>query len=508
MAARPVDPLLAGSLIEKFHRLALRRCTDRSVSLPCGHWVRRWAAAAEGRATQYQSVEMLLALLALLMRLSASPAPQTEPTACPRWKDCQQLALDAAAREDFETFHSLAWRAVQSGPANDADLMFMLARAQTLSGRAHDALVMLGRLVDRGIVHPEVETTDDFRRVRSLAGWPNLLDRMHGVAPPTVAPPTASDPMPSATPAANLPSGSSSASRGAPDPAGPSAGSIPIPAPVTAPVAMAYDHVSGRVVIADDSSDTIKVLSELSGNAVDLVSRGWGGGYHTTALAIDPKRGDLWVVGARANAGRSESVVHRMQLISGRLLYTVPPPADSGATRFAAVARAAASVLVLDVEGARIFELGAGAKTLRLRLALPQRNLTGLTLAGNDVAYVAHAGGLVRIGLATKLSTGVKSSLGIRLEGIEWIGHFENSILAVQRQADGTMAAVRFRFDRSGRTAMAVDTFGAAASRGAAVLGDTFFYVSALPDGGTAVERVNLRSRSRAAPPATPTKRP
>ena len=323
-----------------------------------------------------------------------------------------------------------------------------------------------------------------------------------------MAPLPASGPRASAAPAANLPSGSSSAPRRAPDAAEPIAGSIPVPAAVTAPVAMAYDHVSGRVVIADDSSDTLMVLSELSGNAVDLVSRGWGGGYHTTALAIDPKRGDLWVVGARANAGRSESVVHRMQLISGRLLYSVPTPADSGATRFGAVARAAASVLVLDVEGGRIFELSDGAKTLRLRMALPQRHLTGLTLAGDDVAYVAHAGGLVRIGLATKRSTGVKSSRGIRLEGIEWIGHFENSILAVQRQADGTMAAVRFRFDRSGRTAMAVDTFGAAASRGATVLGDTFFYVSALPDGGTAVARVNLRSSPRAAPSATPAKRP
>jgi hypothetical protein len=424
-----------------------------------------------------------------------------------RWQDCQQLALDAAGREDFETFHSLAWRAVQSGPANDADLMFLLARAQTLSGRPHDALVMLGRLVDRGIVRSEVETTDDFRRVRSLAGWPNLLDRMHGTAPPTVAPSTASDPKLSLATAAK-PSGSASAPRGTRDAAEAITGSIPVPAAVTAPIAMAYDYVSGRVVIADDSSDTLKVLSELSGNAVDLVSRGWGEGYHTTALAIDPKRGDLWVVGARANAGLSESVVHRVQLISGRLLYSVPSPADSGATRFGAIERAAASVLVLDVEGGRIFELGDGAKTLRLRLALPQRNLTGLALAGADAAYVAHAGGLVRIGLAAKRSTGVKSSLGIRLEGIEWIGHFENSILAVQRQADGTMAAVRFRFDRSGRTVTALDTFGAAASRGAAVLGDTFFYISALPDGSTAVERVNLRSRPRAAPSARRTKRP
>ena len=45
---------------------------------------------------------------------------QVEPT-CARSKECQQLALDAAEREEFETFHSLAWRAVQTGQPNDAD---------------------------------------------------------------------------------------------------------------------------------------------------------------------------------------------------------------------------------------------------------------------------------------------------------------------------------------------------------------------------------------------------
>jgi hypothetical protein len=158
----------------------------------------------------------------------------------------------------------------------------------------------------------------------------------------------------------NSPSTASVAPRAVPKPLEPIVGPIPVPPAVAAPVAMAYDHVSGRMVIADESSDTLKVLSELSGNAVDLVSRGWGGGYHTTALAIDAKRGDLWVVGARTTAGKSESVVHRVQLISGRLLYSVTPPADSGATRFGAVALSDARVFVLDAEGGRIFELGEG----------------------------------------------------------------------------------------------------------------------------------------------------
>jgi len=445
---------------------------------------------------------MFLVLSALLMSLGLLPAPQTEPAACTRWQDCRQLALDAAAREDFETFHSLAWRAVQAGPKNDPDLMFLLARAQTLSGRPDDALVMLRRLVDRGVAHPEIETLEDFRRVRSLAGWPDLLDRIRGLAPSEASPAPASSPSepiarPSAPATANAPASGSIAPRAAAKPLEPIVGPIPVPPAVATPVAMAYDRVSGRMVIADESSGTLKVLSELSGNAVDLVSRGWGGGYHTTALAIDAKRGDLWVVGARTAAGKSESVVHRVQLISGRLLYSVPPPTDSGPTRFGAVALSDANVFVLDAEGGRIFELGEGGKTLRLRMALRQRNVTALTLTGDDVAYVAHAGGIARIDLAKKRSDGVKGARGVKLEGIEWIGHFEHSILAVQRQPDGTMAAVRFRLDDNGRTAVAAERFGAAASHGAAGLGDTFFYLSVVPGRGTAVQRIDLRSGSR-----------
>ena len=429
---------------------------------------------------------MLFALAALLMSLDSLVA-QVEP-ACTRSKECHQLALDAAEREDFETFHSLAWRAVQTGQPNDPDLMFVLARAQALSGRPDDALVMLGRLADRGILHPEVEKLNDFSRVRDLTGWPNLLERMHGMAAATARPSPA--PMTaSAAPPSRRSNGAAETSR----PAAPLAGSIPLPPAVGAPVALAYDRVSSRLIVADSSTGTLKVVSEATGNEVDLVSRGWGGGYHSNAVVIDSKRGDLWVAGTRIG-DRSESVVHRLQLISGRLLYSVPLSADAGDSRFAAIALASSSVFVLDAEGGRILELGAGAKTLRLRAAVPQRDLTGLTLANDTVAYVAHGGGILRIDLATKKSESVNGSPGLALDGIEWIGYFENSLLALQRRPDGVMAAMRFRLDRRGRTVTAVDTFGVAAAGGAAVLGDTFFFFAALPE-GTVVARVNLRDR-------------
>ena len=312
---------------------------------------------------------MLFAPAALLMSLHALVA-QVEPT-CARSKECQQLAMDAAEREEFETFHSLAWRAVQTGQPNDADLMFMLARAQALSGRPDDALVMLGRLADRGILHPDVEKLDDFSRVRDMAGWPKLLEKMHGIrsaaAPTAPAPPTerAAPPAPPAPPAPSHvvpPSRPARASKRPAEPgappvsrapnvaddttraAAPATSVIPLPSTVSAPVAMAYDKVSSRLIVADDSTGTLKVVSEVSGNEVDLVSRGWGGGYHSNALVIDSKRGDLWVVGTRIDK-RRESVVHRLQLISGRMLYSVPLAEDAGDSRFAAVALSGAELV-------------------------------------------------------------------------------------------------------------------------------------------------------------------
>ena len=117
----------------------------------------------------------MIPLLALL--LSQTPAP------CLDVSECRRLATDAAARGEAELFHDLAWRAVQKGKPNDPELMLLLARAQSLSGRPGDALVMLTRMADLGAGR-DVSADPDFAHVRALSGWPALEARLAGKAPP------------------------------------------------------------------------------------------------------------------------------------------------------------------------------------------------------------------------------------------------------------------------------------------------------------------------------------
>lgn len=115
-------------------------------------------------------------LLLVLFAVSGQDAP-TKP-ACRAWQECRQLAVDASERQDFESFHDLAWRAVQLGPKNDPALMYLLARAQSLSGRPTDAIVMLERLTGMGVPIADAATSDDFRRVRALPRWPDLAGKL------------------------------------------------------------------------------------------------------------------------------------------------------------------------------------------------------------------------------------------------------------------------------------------------------------------------------------------
>src|SRR5688572_16335393 len=129
------------------------------------------------------------------------PAPE-----CHEWQECRQLALDARARLQYERFHDLAWRAVQTGPPNDPALMYLLARAQSLSGRSRDALIMLRRLADRGIA-TDAATDQDLEPARRLPGWQDVERSMSRVATAasTPAAATAANTPPAATAATTPP---------------------------------------------------------------------------------------------------------------------------------------------------------------------------------------------------------------------------------------------------------------------------------------------------------------
>jgi len=157
-----------------------------------------------------------MSVLGTLILVALSVRPQQDARAvrtpeCREWHECRQLALDAFGRGEYETFHDLAWRSVQTGPPHDPDLMYLLARAQTLSGRPHDALVMLGRLAEMGVAS-DASTNDEFRGVRALRDWPQVEALIAAAgrkasAPiaPTSPTATAVSPAPSSEPSSTLP---------------------------------------------------------------------------------------------------------------------------------------------------------------------------------------------------------------------------------------------------------------------------------------------------------------
>jgi hypothetical protein len=262
---------------------------------------------------------------------------------------------------------------------------------------------------------------------------------------------------------------------------------LPLPDGVQTPSAMAYDGVSGRLVLVDGDTETLKVLSEVSGNAANLVSRGWGGNYRTA-------RGDLWATAAaNSSDAKAPSVVHRLQLVSGRLLYTVPAPTTKPNAQLVAIAQTGNTVYALDAAGRRIFEVAPGAKTMRPRATFKIDDAASLAVTAEGVAFVSHRAGVLRVNLADGKSAPLTAARGVDLEGLRWIARQGQGLLGIQRRADGTHAAVRIRLDASSRRATRLDVLGEAASPAATVMGSVFYFLAPSSSGGTVVERVKLQ---------------
>ena len=254
---------------------------------------------------------MLLAPLVLFLLVHKQPAP------CDDVASCRTAALEAKERKDYEAFHNLAWLAYRKGKPDDPELMLLLARAQSLSGRPGDAMVMLERLSARGIT-TDAAASDDFELVRAHPRW-------IGGAPspaPSPAPSSAAKSAPAGevkpTPSGEAKPAPSGAATPAPSRAATPARDRSAPLSFTtllSPTALAYDSVSKRYLIADRQAKRIAVIDENSGQVSTLAGAlARLGDIH--GIAIDSRQGDLWVV-TSAEEGPSLS---RLQLISGREL--------------------------------------------------------------------------------------------------------------------------------------------------------------------------------------------
>ena len=490
---------------------------------------------------------LVLVLLGLGTSINVAQAQTVD---CRDALQCRELALEARARGAYETFHDLAWRALQTGRPNDPDLMYLLARAQALSGRRRDAVVMLRRLAESGFAVDASD--DDFRRVRELGEWQYvaalLKTRRTAAVPgpepvpaPTVPALLPSKPIRSGTRAAvprlarpsNPPAALVAAAASAIPPTKPPpvptaespakpAAAPPAPAvvrrtlPLTpvvvedaarfstgpfTPAGIAYDAISRRFLFGDVTGRRLFVVGEGSERSVDLVRADSAGFDDVTALAIDPKRGDLWVASTAADG--SGGAVHRLQLISGRALTKLAIPGQ-GPMRLSDLAVAGdGTVFILDSAAPRLLALRPGASAVEPVMRLTISSAT--SMAVDDLgqrAYVVHREGIARVDLQARRASPLTAGNGIALTDFDYIRAYRDSLVGSQVQPDGSRGVVRLQLNGDRRAVSAatlIETSSSEDAGMATVSGDDLYYLTGIGQASTArpasvrVKRLKLR---------------
>ena len=327
----------------------------------------------------------------LLVTVILALLVQTSPPACADAASCRQAALEAKERNDYEAFHDLAWLAYRKGKPDDPELMLLLARAQSLSGRPGDAVVMLERLAARRVA-TDVATSEDFDAVRNHPRWnktataapdpaPAAIGDLRkppvaserATPPPPVPPKSAVDLAPKTPPVAGPKAASRSASKASP---------LSFTTLLSA-TALAYDGVSKRYLIADREAKRIAVIDENTGQVSMLAGAGARlGEIH--GMAIDARQGDLWVV-TSAEEGHS---LTRLQLVSGRQLAAAR---ISGiAAPIVSVAFARGAGLVVSDQRGDIYKVASSGRAEKL--ASLEYVPTAIVADADGVLYVAAGG--------------------------------------------------------------------------------------------------------------------
>jgi len=383
--------------------------------------------------------------------------------------------------------------------------MYLLARAQALSGRRRDAVIMLRRLAEAGFAN-DAATDDDFRRVRELPEWSVVLEIVNRPRPAAPAVPTAvveraAAPRVVAPAPASPPAAATSA-------AAPAAAALPLArasveeaarfstAPFD-PAGLAYDAVSKRFLFGDVTGRRLFVVGEGSDHATDLARAESAGFNDVTAFAIDAKRGELWVV-STATDGQG-GALHHLQLISGRTLGKIEV-SHRGTVRLSDVAVAGdGTVFVLDSATPRVLALRPGAAVLIELLPLATRAPVSLAVdESGRFAYVAHQEGIARVDILARRAEPMVAAKGLSLAGFEFVRINGSVLVGSQPQPDGSRGLVRLQSNGTRVTAATlIETWPIqeGARSVAAITGNELYYLVAAQSTESKSGPMNVRVR-------------
>jgi hypothetical protein len=203
---------------------------------------------------------------------------------------------------------------------------------------------------------------------------------------------------------------------------------------------------------------------------------------------VDEKRGDLWVASAGGSGAAATSVLHKLQLVSGRGLMDARPAEAALPVRLVDVAVAPdGTVFALDAAGSQIFRLRPGLRALEPAQRLDARGVRALAAVDDRTVFVAAADGVIRVDLAARVAQPVK--------GVDDLGGFvslawRNGALVGVQHAQGAWLIVRVALDGSGTRAQPRAILAASPSAIVGTLaGGSFYY---LVDGRT-IRRAAVR---------------
>jgi hypothetical protein len=247
--------------------------------------------------------------------------------------------------------------------------------------------------------------------------------------------------------------------------------------------------VSRRFVLGDRRAHRLLVVDEVSHSVTTYVTAQTAGFYdELTALTIDVRRGDLWVASARGDGRDGASVVHKLQLISGRSLGEVRAPDASAPLRIVSLAAMPdGTVYALDGAGARLFRVRPGARTLEEVMRLPGEGHAAMAPAGDRALYVAGPGRLLRVDPGARTAATVKAPR--ELGAFESLASQNGMVIAVEHAGD-RFEVVRLKLDANGTRVVSRNVIASSAIPTVGSLaGDSYYY---LAEGGT-IRRITLR---------------
>jgi hypothetical protein len=238
----------------------------------------------------------------------------------------------------------------------------------------------------------------------------------------------------------------------------------------------------------------LAVVDEFSRQLATLASGRAGGFGIVTAIEIDPREGDLWVASVDGISGTEVPSLHKLQLISGRVLKKFSAPQGLAGRLVDIAVGSDGAVFAVQGDGV-ILRLAPGGASLAPSTRITHTTFSSVASSSEGAVYVARHDGVLRY--RPSPSVLVKGPPDVDLSELARIRWSRGSLVGLQNGGNGTYRVVRIRLSRDGRSATGVEVLDESVRTpnpaAATMAGDVFYYLAQTGGSELAIHRVIVR---------------